>query len=29
LQFWDHPNIPGTVEARIFEFGTEIDDNNY
>ena len=29
LQFWDHPNISRTVEARNFKFGTEIDDNKY
>ena len=29
LQFWDHPNISGALEARNFQFGTEIDDNKY
>jgi len=24
LEFWDHPNISGTVEARNFKFGTEM-----
>jgi len=29
LKFWDPPNISGTVEARNFKFGTEMDGSEY
>ena len=29
LEFWDPPNISGTVKARNFKFGTEIDCSEY
>jgi len=29
LEFWDSPNISGTVTARNFKFGSEMDDCEY
>jgi len=29
LEFWDHPNILETVEARNFQFNIEMDDTEY
>jgi len=28
-EFWDSPNISGTVTARNFKFGTEMEDSEY
>ena len=29
LEFWDLPNISGTVKAGNFKFGTEMDGSEY
>jgi len=29
LEFWDHPNISGTAEARTFKFVAETDGSEY
>ena len=29
LEFWDPPNISGTVKTRNFKFGTEMDGSEY
>jgi len=29
LEFWDPPNISGTVEAKNFKFGTETEGNEF
>jgi len=29
LEFWDPPNISGTLETRNFKFGTETDGSEF